>query len=422
MLNYKNVVWLINPYDAIPGEKWGYKHAQFLTNELIKRGYKVIYWTSSFSHSMKKQRSNGWEDRVVNQDLTIRIVPTRSYSSHTGFRRILSLLDFARRVLSKGWNCNRPSCIVVSIPNLFGDVFSVWLSRRHKSTLILDFRDLWPEIFSRTLPNWAKRFSRLIFWPFYKMRAYAFRNADGITSVCDTYRQIAFLEAPGLMQRPNDLVYSTGVDLTIFKAMMLDKGQDKYVITKKQGDFWAIYAGTIGNNYDIDTLLRASVLLQYRIPKLRIVVAGDGPLREHLESFISTNQVTNVFYVGVLNMPTLCRYYAHSDLGLSIYVPDSTVAIPAKAFDYFASELPIVNSVRGEFEKIIMEKDIGFQYLSGCPQSLADTLFYAISVPDRLLTMKENLGILAPKYDRKIQYTKFVDLIEKSSRNKLYNL
>ena len=415
------IIWLINPYDAIPGEKWGYKHGMFLANALVARGFKVIYWTSSFSHALKAQRCDDWEDRVINPSLTVRIVPCREYDAHVGLRRVLSLFDFARGFLVRGWGGERPNCLVVPSPNLIGDVFSVWLARRHKAALVIDFRDLWPEIFVRALPRWAKRFSRQIFSPLYWMRGYVFRHASALAAVCETYRQIAFCEAPVLMQRPNELVYSTGVELVSFRAQMADSKHDAELLVKEQGSVWAIYAGTIGNNYDIKTLLQASVLLQVSASHLKIVVAGDGPLRSVVMDFIAANKITNLVYVGVLDMPTLCRYYAQSDIGLSIYAPDSTVAIPAKAFDYFAAELPIVNSVEGEFEKFISDNAIGFQYCSGDPKSLADSLAAAVSDPSRLLVMKGRLGKLAPEYDREVQYTKFVDLIERVSKTSVEN-
>ena len=233
--------------------------------------------------------------------------------------------------------------------------------------------------------------------------------------MCETYRQLAFREAPELKSRPSELVYSTGVDLATFRAQMVDTSRDQALVAKETGTFWAIYAGTIGDNYDINTLLQASILLHERVPQVRIIVAGNGPLRADVEQFIAANQATNVVYVGVLDMPTLCRYYAKSDIGLSIYAPDSTVAIPAKAFDYFAAELPIVNSVVGELEDLIRDEAIGFQYRSGDPQSLADSLATAVSDPSRLSRMKTRLGKLAPNYDRDVQCTKFVDLIERVS-------
>jgi glycosyltransferase involved in cell wall biosynthesis len=410
-------IWLITPADAVPGEKWGYKHGIFLADSLTSRGFKVVYWTSSFSHALKQQRSLDWEDRVINSSLTVRIVPCRSYAAHVSLRRIMSLFDFARGLLFKGWVSERPDSLVVSMPTLFGEVFSVWLARKHKAVLILDFRDLWPEIFKLVLPQWARRFSRLIFAPLYLMRNYAFRNADGFTSVCETYRQLAFMDAPKLKECPSEIVYSTGVNLHNFRADMLGTSQGLSLVVKESNEFWAIYAGTIGNNYDIDTLLQASILLQKIAPQLKIIVAGDGPLRDHVQQFITSSQAPNVIYVGVLDMPTLCRYYARCDIGLSIYAVHSTVSIPAKAFDYFAAELPIVNSVEGEFEELLKDNAIGFQYCAGNPQSLADALAVAISEPSGLLDMKSRLCKLAPDFDRDVQYSKFVDLIERVSRS-----
>jgi glycosyltransferase involved in cell wall biosynthesis len=279
--------------------------------------------------------------------------------------------------------------------------------------LIIDFRDLWPEIFVIALPRFAQRFSRQLFAPFYWMRSYAFRNSDGLTSVCETYRQLAFRETPKLKEHPSEVVFHTGVSLTDFRTKMSDTTRDHDVIPKAEGTFWAIYAGTIGNNYDIETLLKASVLLLDSAPMLKIIVAGNGPLLSNVKEFIESTKSRNVIYVGELDMSTLCRYYAKSDIGLSIYSPDSTVAIPAKAFDYFAAELPIVNSVVGEFEELLRSNEIGFQYISGNPKSLADTLVSAVSKPSLLFSMKSRLSKLAPDFDRDVQYTRLVDFIER---------
>jgi glycosyltransferase involved in cell wall biosynthesis len=188
---------------------------------------------------------------------------------------------------------------------------------------------------------------------------------------------------------------------------------DSAVPAKQAEDVWAIYAGMLGHTYDVYTLMDAARILS-RNPQarnIRIIVAGDGPLRRTLVDFISQHGLRNLIYVGVLDMPGLCRLYARSDIGLCIYAPGSTVVIPAKAFDYYAAALPIVNSLEGEFADYLREQGIGVQYKAGDPVSLASSLVELASNPRRRELMRRRLEEVASVFDRDQQYAKVFDLL-----------
>lgn len=414
----KKTIWIISSSDAIEGEKWGYKHSICLSKALITKGYRVILWTSSFSHSLKMQRTVAYEERIINNQLTIRFIPCREYIAHIGFKRILSLCDFAFGLWKKGRNSSKPDCLVVSLPAPFTDVISVLLARKFNASLIIEFRDLWPELFSLALPNFLKPFAKIIFSPFYLMRRYAFANATALSSVCETYKSVAHYEVPSLKNIPSEVIYHSSIDLSEFKSMLTSKNKNINILTKEANQIWAIYAGTIGNNYDFKTLMDASIILKSTNPNLMIVVAGDGPLKNDLVSFIESNDSKNLTYVGSLDLNTLCKYYSISDIGLSIYSTDSTVAVPAKIFDYFAAELPIVNSLEGELDDLIRKNNIGFKYKAGDSGSLASALALAAIDLSKLSDMKRRLGDLSVKFDREYQYSKLVNLISCSIDNK----
>ena len=53
-------IWIVYPYGDIIGEKFlEARHIRF-GRKLAEKGYKVIYWTSNFSHTFKRVRSEGW--------------------------------------------------------------------------------------------------------------------------------------------------------------------------------------------------------------------------------------------------------------------------------------------------------------------------------------------------------------------------
>lgn len=406
-------IWIIDPHDAIPGEAWGHKHGTFLAMTLVNQGHEVVYWNSNFSHATKNIRSNGWSEIQISDRYKIILVPISSYKAHVSITRLLSFVRFAISLWLKGRNKPRPDCIFLTIPTPFSDVVAVLLARRHKAALILDFRDLWPELFETIFPASLRGFARVLLGPLYWARRFALRNASGLTSVCKTYLDLAFREVPELRERPHVVIYHTGVVNCEFRARMQNDALDGQMVPKLEGETWVIYAGTIGNNYDMRTLWAAAGILRRRSggENIRIIVAGDGPLSGELTNYIRENNLENLNYVGPLGADLLSRYYAKADLGLCIYQADSTVGIPAKAYDLYAANLPIINSLEGEFGDYLATEGIGRNYHSGDPESLAQTILALASDPGTLATMRAKLVQLAPEYDRDVQYAKNLSLI-----------
>jgi len=409
-------VWIFDPTDAIPGEKWGHKHGMFLSRTLAEAGHDVTFWTMNFSHATKEIRGDGWAEIRVEPRILIRLVPVRPYQQHVGATRLLALMDYARGLWKVGSRGAGPDAIIQPLPSPFADVVAVRLAKRHGASLITDFRDLWPEIFESVFPGPLRWLGRLVMKPLYWARKYAFDNSTAFTAVCVTYQDIAFAWSPQLANRPHEILYSTGVELDKFKAILNAKISNSTMISKEAGEFWAIYAGTLGNNYDIPALLEAAALLAKKQdgPRIRIIIAGDGPKKEDIIRYINETKSNIVIYVGALGLEQLYQYYNRSDVGLSIYSPGSTVAIPAKAFDYYAAALPIVNSVSGEFEKFIKTHDIGRQYTSGDAGSLAEAIAGLAADPEALRQMKLRLADLAPEFDRDRQYRKILHLVDQA--------
>lgn len=405
-------VWLVNPHDAVPGEPWGYKHGMFLARTLAERGHQVTYWASNFSHATKQFRSQGWGEMQEGENIRILMVPVRKYEKHASITRLLSLADYARNLLRRGKQEERPDCIIATNPIPFGDYACVKLKQYHKTYLITDLRDLWPDIFVIVFPKWMHSLARLGMAPLYALRKYAFQNSDAVTAVCESYMQYANSFAPKTKKMPHRVVYSTGVEMERFHQMM-SAPAEAGDLEKRDGEVWVTYAGTLGRAYDVEALMESTRIAAAdpRGKNVRFVIAGDGPLRGVVEDFISKHRPTNVTYLGPLDMPRLCRLYAKSDVGLSIYARGTTVALPAKAFDYYAAEIPIVNSVNGEFEAFLKAKNLGVNYVAGDPQSLAESILKLASDAATRSAMKQCLKAVAPQFDRDRQYAQFAELL-----------
>jgi glycosyltransferase involved in cell wall biosynthesis len=406
-------IWLISPHDAVPGDSWGQRHVTSLAQTLAARGHEVVYWAASFSHAMKQQRGHGWQEIPVQPGVRVILVPTRSYDKNLGLGRMGAFADYARGLWQRGKAESRPDVLITTVGTPFTDGVSVRLSRLHKAHLITELRDLWPDIFALAFPKPLHALANVLLLPLYLERRFALQNSNAFAAVCQTYLRYAQSAAPNVRRIPTRVMYHSGIRVAQFREKMQCTEFDTEIPAKMPGELWAIYAGTLGNNYDVPALIGAAKILSHmpEAHQIKIVVAGDGPFRSILTEAAAQNGLQNLVYVGVLDMPRLCRYYAKSDIALSIYAKGSTVAIPGKAYDFYAAELPIVNSLRGEFADYLHENDIGLPYEAGNPFSLVQAVLALAGDEPRRAAMILRMRKIAPLFDRDRQYGQIFDLL-----------
>jgi phosphatidylinositol alpha-mannosyltransferase len=75
-----------------------------------------------------------------------------------------------------------------------------------------------------------------------------------------------------------------------------------------------LFVGRLEKRKGLGDLLRAFRFVQSRLPKSRLIVVGDGPLRGRVESFISRHRVPNVVLAGFVPDSVKPRYYRSADI------------------------------------------------------------------------------------------------------------
>jgi glycosyltransferase involved in cell wall biosynthesis len=306
---------------------------------------------ANFEHRSKTFRSFGFQLRPIMPGFDVAIVPTTAYSANISVRRILFERTYARRVRDLMRDQARPDVIVLCEPALFTSGPIVALARELGVPLLLDICDLWPELFRIAIPRILSPWSRLLLAPLYRRRANLVRRSAGYIAVSKDYLSLMQSIAP----RPISGVAYVGVDVPVVRrGIVADVPLPARMSARRKvkDDVWLIYAGSLGPNYDIATILGAAELLLREDPNITIFLAGDGPLRGAIESRIATRALRNCVFLGSVSPESLTRLYGLCDIALCAYVEYSTVSMPIKAFDYLAAGLPIINSLDrdlGEF-------------------------------------------------------------------------
>ena len=406
-------IWLICPYGPIPGEGWRDYRYMIIGETLAEAGHNVIWWTSSFSHHFKRFRSKQWEDRAVGAGFLIRLVPAFGYSRNISLARVWNELLFAGRIYLRARRELRPDLIIAADPPLAIGRMALWLAHHCKCPLVFDVMDLWPELFTLALPKRLRSWAPLIFFPLYAMRKRNHAQADGLFALSESYRAKMIAQIPDRDTVPSATIFN-GIDVESFRSTMRGQSSGFTLPLRNKDTVRAVYAGSLGENYDIITLMKAAATLAKGAVPIQIVIAGVGPLLTELQNFIREKRLETLVYVGRLSPEQLPCLYSQCEIGISAYSPVSTVGMPDKAYDYMAAGLPIVNSLRGELADLLETRQIGLPYLAGDPESLA-TALRRLTFDEKLRTgMARRSFATAGEFDRKVQYGALPDLLQQA--------
>lgn len=414
----RRTVWIVNPYGTLPTEAWATYRSTMLAECLAARGYAVTQFISNFEHRSKTFRPPAPQGIDLSDGYSIELVPATRYDRHISLGRIRYERAYARSLLALTAGRDRPDFVILAEPSLFYyGILLHPLLLRSRQGLVLDVIDIWPELFELALPGPLRPISGLLLAPFFWWRRRLFRRADAVVAVARDYLAIAsrMVDAARV---PLEVVYwSWDPRRDAAPDGAVSEPVARLVAGKGPGEVWAVYAGTLGENYDIPAVLALARTLPPSLRPgvtLKIVVAGDGPLAEACRRQSGDDLV----FAGRLAPADLALVLRHADIALSTYRGESTVAMPIKAFDYFRHGLPIVNSLGRDLGGLVREHEAGLNYEAGSATSLAAAVERLTRDPGLRARMAANAKRLAAKFAPERQYGRFVDLLEQLAQRR----
>jgi glycosyltransferase involved in cell wall biosynthesis len=438
-------VWLVNPFDDIPGEGIPPLRYWSLARVLVARGHDVTWWTATWSHRRKAIRTAPLGIRE-DEGFTVRLVATRPYEKDASLARINSHKDFGRtfeRLASEGVSTGqlaRPDIIIASLPPLESPEAALRLANRLDASFILDVQDLWPETFERLVPGpgFLKRLiSPLVLGNMAGRRQALVAAADALSATTATYAEAAFADAPADTPRhvcpvgayvdefPEPPRMTSDVPLPAAKAAADEPAavEPPSVIRglfsaagrgSAGGPLDVVYAGSLEAGQDIEILPAAARQLSAQGVAATIHVAGSGKLEAALRRAAeATTGSCRMVVHGLLGRRDYVHLLARCEVGLVAVKPESMVALPNKACDYAAAGLALVNSLPGELAGLLDRYAAGVGYTAGDSGSLAKAIAALAADRPKLAAMRQAARRMAEaEFDRERTYAAFVDWIE----------
>lgn len=389
---------------ALNGEK-GYTRFAFLADMLAKAGYDIDLITSSFQHWEKKQR-----DKHVSGDTDfgyrVILIDEPGYKRNIDVRRIISHHTLAGNLKTYLDGESEYDLIYSVIPPNNTAKIAGQYAAKHGIPFIVDVEDLWPEAMKMVFD--VPLISNLLYGFLEKDAEDTYKLANGVIGTSDEYRKRPFRK-----RKENIESYTVyvGIDLKKF-----DQGADlnRNTVSKKDGEFWVTYAGTLGASYDLKTLIEAAGRLKSMgYDQIKIKILGDGPMREELRR-LSDAMDCSVEFTGYMPFEEMAAYLKKSDILINSFVKKAPQSIVNKIGDYLAAGKPMINTCSSREFKDKVEKDgFGVNVVAEDVRKLSRAIEALYQNPQMRREMGERARKIAEtEFNRRFAYRKIEALIE----------
>lgn len=403
----KRRVLLINGAVYLPGEG-GYKRTMYLFDMMKRMGYPVKLLTNDFNHYKKQIRNIDQFRKDYPTYDDIEFIHTPAYERNVSFKRFWSEKVWTREV--KKWlstHIHEYDVVMLSMPDMDTILAVKGLCRKNSVKMIVDVRDLRPEVFRLIIKN--DFLYSVLLAPMHRTANKAYAAADELLAVSQEY-----------LDRGLQTNTKSKTPKAIYIGAALDKffdGAKKYAadFEKKDGEVWVTYAGTIGESYDLQTLIEAGNILEKKRPGVvKIKILGQGPDEAKLKKFTNSIQATNVDFIGFIPYEKMAAFLCKSDVTVNALKRTASQSIINKVADYFAAGIPMLNSGMCKEQRDMVDKyKVGFNYEPGNANELVS--YIERFIDDRALwsAMGSNARKLAlEKFDRKTSYLEIIKTID----------
>ena len=184
--------------------------------------------------------------------------------------------------------------------------------------LVLDVRDMWPEIFVDVLPKLLQPLGRIALSSQFRMAKESFKMARAISGHAPGFCDYG-LKLGGRKKSLFDRAFPFGyekVPLSQEELRDCELFWSTKGITNKPGEFNVCFFGTMGDHQslDLDTPIKAVKLKGGSGKLIRLVLCGQGPRREKLMALAGSSP--NVIFPGIRG----CSEDFCSDASFSLWI------------------------------------------------------------------------------------------------------
>lgn len=407
-------IWIVAVGEPLPIENSEERllRAGILSKMFAARGHQVTWWTSTFLHMKKRHVCEADHTVEIMPGLRMRLLHGLSYDRNVSLRRLADHWIVGRKFAKLATSEARPDLILCSFPTIELSLQAVKYGKRNKVPVVLDVRDLWPDIFLNLAPKRMQGFVRAGLYPYFTMTRRALEGASAIVAINEGFVDWGVRRA-GRIRTPHDRAFDMGYPDT--------RPSEKAIETSTQ--FWrqrglnaenvfkAIFFGNIGRQFEFEPIVE--VARRMRDEPVQFVICGAGNFAEALGRM--TRGLPNVLLPGWVGSAEIWTLMRMSQVGLAPYHAEEsfTHSLPNKSLEYLSAGLPIISSLPGALQRLLDTNGCGLTYANGNPDGLETHLRFLISDPESLKRMGANaLALFTTRFSAERVYSGMIEHLQ----------
>ncbi|MDT1958273.1 glycosyltransferase family 4 protein [Carnobacterium divergens] len=383
-------IWIVGVGEPLPidGENTRLRRVGNLAKYISETKDEVHWFSTSFDHYKKKQRVEQDKTVELNSNFFLHVAKVSGYKKNISFARILHHQDAAKQIKKLMEQENKPDVILAGNTPIEVVSMVVEYGKQNNVPVVIDIRDLWPEVFKEVFPNYMNVLvNPYVAWNKHKLRK-TFSNATSLIGLSEGFLNYA-LAISKRDKNSLDTVIPIGYPNYEYNytSSEFNKLWGNYDITTD--DFIVSFTGNFGRQFSFEEIMEASNKLKYE-KKIKFVLCGTG------ENFDKIKELApdNVIFPGWIEKDMITSLLQYSKIGVAPYINSVNYQLntPNKFGEYLSASLPILVSVEGEMKNRLIENSCGNSYQNG--EELSNLIKGYFDNSEKLTIQSENARAL----------------------------
>ncbi|OAN76252.1 hypothetical protein A8B78_01835 [Jannaschia sp. EhC01] len=338
-------VWLTQRAEPTPHDQLEQRRPMrtgLMAEYLSDHGEDVLWWTGDYDHYGQRQRGHGNAQIPVSDKFAIRYLDAPGYTKTKSLARV----QYDRKVAS-GFeaSCREtepPDIIIASMPSVDLALASVRFGKACGVPVVVDIRDLHPEVFVEAAPTAIKPWARLATWPMKRKVAELCRDATAIWGNSDAFVDWG-CRMGGRPRGEQDLTLPIAYKPLSVESEEMANIKETWA---KQGLFLpqhlhGVFFGTLSKAFDFGPLFQAAKHLNEQGTRHRFHIFGAGQQQPDISHWCAA--LDNCTFHGPVGAAKLQMAMELSHVGFAPYVFSENFAsnMPNKTTEYLGGGLPV---------------------------------------------------------------------------------
>ncbi len=372
-------IWLVQRAEPLPIDEGQQRllRTGLLAESLVQRGHDVLWWTSTFNHSLKTCRSH--KDALIHvcDHYRIWMMHGGGYKKNRSVSRFVDQRILARKFKVSANKEARPDIIICSLPSVELCLACVAYGRRMNVPVVLDMRDMWPDIFVDVFPRPLQGLVRFGLGPLFWEAQKACSMATAICGITDAF--VDWGLARGQRKKTDfDKSFPMGYKAAPPQEFFLQEAQkywDAWGVQEEPKELVVCFSGAVNWQFDLETAILAVRKALSKGVSVKFIICGSGDRLDYFKKLAEGEP--NIIFTGFIDVAKLYVLMRRSALGLDP-LPDRydyLASINNKAIEYFSAGLPVISCPKsGVLFELLKRHNCGLSYTHGNVDELAGLL------------------------------------------------